>query len=264
MGAPMLDRSFLRPIAHRGLHDPRNERIENTAAAFEAAIAGGFGIECDLRPARGGLPIVFHDDSIERLIGGEGRISDMDLAEVLSLKTRIGGHRLLTFEGLLALVDGKVPLMVEIKSEWDPPNIPFLSAIAERAVDYGGDIVFTSFDPEILTVMRELATEIPRGIVSGGYRDEHGETWWRDRIDEERAFALANLLESGPAAPSFYAYHVMSLPTPVTRYVREVDNLPVFAWTVRTTDELARARLHADAPIFEGPQTTHALARAGS
>jgi glycerophosphoryl diester phosphodiesterase len=258
----MLDRSFLRPIAHRGLHDLNQQRVENTATAFEAAIAAGYGIECDLRPARGGLPVVFHDDRIERLIGGEGRISDMDLAKVLSLKTRVGGHRLITFEDLLALVDGKVPLMVEIKSEWDPPNIPFLSAIAERAVDYSGGIVFTSFDPDILTVMRELATDIPRGVVSGGYKDEHGETWWRDRIDDERAFALANLLESGPAAPSFYVYHVLSLPTPVTRYVREVDNLPVFAWTVRTPDELARARFHADAPIFEGSEATHALARA--
>jgi glycerophosphoryl diester phosphodiesterase len=197
------------------------------------------------------------------MAGGDRLIAEMDRNELRSLRTRTGGHGIPTFEDLLALVAGRVPLMVEIKSEWDPPHIPFLSEIARRAIDYGGALVFTSFDPDVMTVMRELATGIPRGIVSGGYKDQHGETWWRDRIDEERAFALSNLLQSGPAAPSFYVYHVASLPTPVTRYVREVTHLPVFAWTVRTRDELSCARAHADAAIFEGPEVTDLLRQSG-
>ena len=60
----MLDRAaFLRPIAHRGLHDHLQGRIENTAPAFEAALERGYGIECDVRPAAGGLPVVFHDEN---------------------------------------------------------------------------------------------------------------------------------------------------------------------------------------------------------
>ena len=251
----ILDRgAFLRPIAHRGLHDERAGVIENSAAAFEAAIAHGFGIECDLRPARGGLPVVFHDGTTERIIGGESKlISELGEADIRALRTQTGGHGILTFADFLALVDGRVPLLVEIKSEWDPPDVPFLAEIGRRALDYPGDIALMSFDPDVMTVMRELATEIPRGIVSGGYRDEHGETWWRDRISEERAERLSNLLESGPVAPSFYAYHVKSLPTPVTRYVREVAGLPVFAWTVRSEGDRAAAHYYADAPIFEGP-----------
>jgi glycerophosphoryl diester phosphodiesterase len=248
----MLDRgAFLRPIAHRGLHNAGAGIVENTAAAFEAAIAKGFGIECDLRPARGGLPVVFHDETTERLMGSPGRIHDLGPAQLQALRTSVGGHGVLMFEEFLALVDGRVPLLVEIKSEWDPPDIAFLSEIARRALDYRGDIALMSFDPDVMTVMRELATEIPRGIVSGGYKDEHGETWWRDRISDERADRLANLLESGPVAPSFYAYHVKSLPTAVTRYAREVAGLPVFAWTVRTHEDRARAHYYADAPIFE-------------
>jgi glycerophosphoryl diester phosphodiesterase len=249
----MLDRgAFLRPIAHRGLHDERAGVIENTAAAFEAAITKGWGIECDIRPARGGLPVVFHDETTERLIGGQShRISEFGETQIRALRTQTGQHQVLTFEDMLALVDGRVPLLVEIKSEWDPPDVPFLAEIARRALDYPGDIALMSFDPDVMTVMRELATEIPRGIVSGGYRDEHGETWWRDRISDKRAERLSNLLESGPVAPSFYAYHVKSLPTPVTRYVREVAGLPVFAWTVRSEGDRAAAHYYADAPIFE-------------
>jgi hypothetical protein len=59
------------------------------------------------------------------------------------------------------------------------------------------------------------------------------------------------LLESQDAAPDFYAYHVGSLPTPVTRFVREVMGLPLFAWTVRTPEEREVAARWADAPIFE-------------
>lgn len=252
----MLDRAtFLRPVAHRGLHDAAAGRVENSAAAFTAAIERGYGIECDLRPARSGLPVVFHDETLERLVDAEGAVADLGGGDLQTLRYRAGGETILTFEGLLGLVGGRVPLLVEVKSEWDPPNLPFLCEIARRALDYPGPIALMSFDPDVLTVLRELATEIPRGIVSGGYRDENGETWWRDRIDEARADRLAHLLESGPAAPSFVAYHVKSLPTPVTRYVREVQHLPVFAWTVRTAEDAAIAAAHADAPIFEGLET---------
>jgi glycerophosphoryl diester phosphodiesterase len=248
----MLDRGiFLKPIAHRGLHDERLGRIENTAAAFEAAIDKGYGIECDLRSARDGLPVVFHDETTERLIGGGRRMADLTASQIQELRTRTGGHGILTFSEFLELVAGRVPLLVEIKSEWLPPDVPFLSEIARRVLDYPGDIALMSFDPDVMTVMRELATEIPRGIISGSYKDEN-ETWWRDQISTERAEGLANLLESGPVAPSFYAYHVKALPTPVTRYAREVDHLPIFAWTVRSEEDLAHARYHADAAIFEG------------
>ncbi len=64
--------------------------------------------------------------------------------------------------------------------------------------------------------------------------------------------ALSHLLESRAAAPDFYAYHVGSLPTPVTRFVREVLGMPLFTWTVRTPAERAIAARWADAPIFEG------------
>jgi glycerophosphoryl diester phosphodiesterase len=197
------------------------------------------------------LPVVFHDETTERLIGTEQRIADLNSTQIQQLRTQTGGHGVLTFADLLEQVAGRVPLLVEIKSEWQPPDIPFLSEIARRALDYPGDIALMSFDPDVMTVMRELATEIPRGIISGSYKDEHDETWWRDCISDERAERLANLLESGAAAPSFYAYHVKALPTPVTRYVREVDGLPVFAWTVRSHEDLAHARLYADAAIFE-------------
>ncbi|MEQ1577495.1 MAG: glycerophosphodiester phosphodiesterase family protein [Hyphomicrobium sp.] len=248
----LFDRTpFLRPIAHRGLHDAKAGRTENSRPAFEAAIAHGFGIECDLRPGRGGLPVVFHDKTLERVTNSKGLIAQLT-AESLRDVLYPDGSSVMTFEDLLRLVSGRVPLLVEIKSEWDPPDAAFLSEIARLSQAYTGPIALMSFDPAVLTAMRALAPAIPRGIVSGLYESEDGDAWWSDKIDKDRAYRLAHLLESSPVDPAFIAYHIKALPTPVMRFVREVLGLPVFTWTVRDAGDLARARQWADAPIFEG------------
>lgn len=250
---PPLDRSaFLRPIAHRGLHDARLGRVENTMPAFEAAIAAGFGIECDLRPAAGGLPVVFHDETLERLVEGKGPVADLDADALKRLRYRDAETHIATYGELLDLVAGRVPLLVEIKSEWEPPDADFLRQIAGLSMRYGGPVALMSFDPAVMTVMAELAPAIPRGMVSGLYRHEPEDDWWQAKIDRERAFRLSHLLESGPVRASFHAYHVKALPTPVTRYVREVQGLPLFTWTVRTGADRYTAAQWADAPIFEG------------
>ncbi len=168
----MLDRAtFLRPIAHRGLHNAKRGIVENTVPAFEAAIAKGYGIECDLRPAAGGLPIVFHDLMLERLIDGRGPVAALGEAELRQLCYRATPSvGISTFAEFLTLVDGRAPLFVEIKSEWDPPQLEFLRAIAEIAGDYTGPLALMSFDPAVMTEVRALAPQIPRGIVSGAYR----------------------------------------------------------------------------------------------
>lgn len=247
----MLDRDvFVRPIAHRGLHDAKKGVIENTAPAFEAAIARGYGIECDLRPAADGTPMVFHDLMLGRLLEARGRITEMAPAALARLAYKASRSRthVMTFDELLELAGGQVPILAEVKSEWDPPDAAFLAAIVKAAKRYKGPLALMSFDPAVMAGVRALAPKLPRGIVAGRYE---GDGWWLDKLDKARAERLTHLLESGPAAPHFYAYHVKALPTPVTRFVREVMGLPLFTWTVRTKGDLAVARKWADAPIFE-------------
>jgi glycerophosphoryl diester phosphodiesterase len=240
---------FLKPIAHRGLHDAAKGRIENTAPAFEAALAKGYGIECDIRPAACGTPMVFHDARLERLIESKDAVGALDAAALKRLKFRTADTHVIELADLLALVDGREPLLVEIKSEWETPDPRFVTAIATLSTAYRGPIGLMSFDPAMMTAMREAAASVPRGIVSGPFE---GTGWSLDRIEPERAFRLRHFLESRPAAPDFYAYDVKALPTPVTRYVREVLGMPLFTWTVRTQEERKTAARWADAPIFEG------------
>lgn len=246
----MRDRAaFLRPIAHRGLHDLAKGIVENSVAAFEAAIARGYGIECDVRPAACGTPMVFHDLTLERLIEAEGPIAKHTAAALKGLRYKDVGGSMIDLADLCALVDGRVPLLVEIKSEWEVPDPRFLSAIATTALSYRGPLALMSFDPAVMAAMRGLAPGVPRGIVSGQFV---GDCWWRGQLGPERAHDLTHLLESGPAAPDFYAYDVNALPSAVTRFTREVLGLPLFTWTVRSEEQRATAARWADAPIFEG------------
>ena len=246
----MLDRSvFLRPIAHRGLHDAARGIIENSGPAFAAAIAKGYGIECDLRPAADGTAIVFHDEALARLVDAPGHIADYAPSALTEFTYRSSTTRVSTLADLLALVDGRVPILVEVKSEWAPPDQAFMRAIAGQVATYGGPLALMSFDPSVMTALRQLAPNVPRGIVSGAYE---GDGWWGDKVDAERAYRLTHLLDSGPVEPDFFAYYVKALPTPVTRFVREGMGLPLFAWTVRSDHDRAVAAKWADAPIFEG------------
>jgi glycerophosphoryl diester phosphodiesterase len=246
----MLDRAaFLRPIAHRGLHDAEKGIIENTTAAFEAAIAKGYGIECDVRPAACATPMVFHDLTLDRLVEAEGPVGRHEAAALKRLAFRGTKGAMLDLAELFELVGGRVPLLVEIKSEWEAPDTRYLDSIAKAAQAYKGPVALMSFDPAVMVGIRALAPEIPRGIVSGQFV---GDCWWRDRLGAQRAHDLTNLLESGPVAPDFYAYDVKALPTPVTRFAREVEGVPLFTWTVRSEEQRATAARWADAPIFEG------------
>lgn len=240
---------LIAPIAHRGLHAARRGIIENTAPAFDAAICKGYGIECDLQAAAGGVPIVFHDDTLDRLVDGKGPVANLGAQDLKRLRYRASDTRILPFADLLDLVGGKVPLLIEIKSAWQPPDMTFLKKIARLANLYRGPIGLMSFDPAVMTAFRSLSPGVPRGIVSGSYS---GSGWWNRAIPRTRAAKLRDLLESGPVAPSFYAYQVSGLPTPVTEYVRDVQGLALFTWTVRTAKDRAIAGKHADAMIFEG------------
>ena len=196
---------------------------------------------------------MFHDETLDRLIDGTGEVAKLTRAVLKQLRYRASGENIITFAELLDLVGGREPLLVEIKSEWEPPDRAFLAAIAKLASSYKGPVALMSFDPAVMHAMRVLAPQVPRGLVSGLYtHDDPEDDWWAGKLSRERAYALSHLLEAGPVDADFHAYHVKALPTSVTRYVREVQGLPLFTWTVRTEEDAEIAAKWADAPIFEG------------
>jgi glycerophosphoryl diester phosphodiesterase len=246
----VLDRTvFLRPIAHRGLHDKAAGRIENSAAAFLAAIGKGYGIECDLQAACDGTPMVFHDDRLDRLVGIKGRISRQAPADLARLRYKGQDARILTLVEFLDLVAGQVPLLVEVKINSATPVEPFLDRIARQARAYQGPIGLMSFDRAVVAALAKLAPTVPRGPVIGSH--QLPARWWAAPGAAGPA-TIGRLLNRVAAGSGFLAVDVRMLRATRAFMRAQTLSLPLFSWTIRTPRERATAQRFADAPIFEG------------
>src|SRR5262245_60146721 len=114
-----LDWLTAQPLAHRGLHDASAGVGENTAAAFSAAMAAGYGMETDLQISSDGEAMVHHDDALGRLTEGSGFLADLSAAQIKAVRFRQSSGRILTLGELCDLVAGRVTLLLELKSHFD-------------------------------------------------------------------------------------------------------------------------------------------------
>jgi glycerophosphoryl diester phosphodiesterase len=235
-----------RPIAHRGLHDVAHGVVENTLPAFEAAVAGNYAIELDVQPSADGEAVVFHDETLDRLTEGRGPVAALDLAALRSVRFKGTDARIPTLAEVLDAVAGRVPVLVEIKHEGRSTR-----QLEARAVEilrsYSGPVGLMSFEPESVEVMRALAPEILRGIISMRYDDAASE---RD-IPTLRRLWLRHLLHAPRTRPQFISYDVRGLPSAGPLLLRRLG-VPLLTWTVRRPEQVAVARRYADQIIFEG------------
>lgn len=234
-----------RPIAHRGLHVRDNGVIENTIGAARAAIAHGFGIECDVQLTRDGEAVVFHDFKLDRLTEATGPVAGRSAAELAAIPMKGTSDRIPTLGAFLAEIGGRVPLVCEIKSAFDG-DLRLARRTAEVIAAYAGPVVLKSFDPDIVTALIGL-TDRPRGFV--GENDYlHGE--W-DRLSAQLKHDMRNLLQLERMKPDFLSWQVKDLDTAVPFLARKGLGLPVMTWTVRTPEHRAKAAQWADQMVFE-------------
>jgi glycerophosphoryl diester phosphodiesterase len=242
---PGLDWLTPRPIAHRGLHDA--SIVENTASAFTAAIAGGYGIECDVQASADGEAMVHHDDALGRLTDGRDNLAALAAAELKKVRFKQTTDRMLTLGELCDLVDGRAPLVIEIKSRFDD-GLTLVQRVAEVLASYRGPVAAMSFDPAPVETLWHIAPGLTRGIVAERHYAHH--EW--DRMPQAQKWRLAFLLHAPATRPQFVAYDIRDLPALAPLATRNLFGLPLLTWTVRTEAERRRAKRWADQVIFEG------------
>ena len=226
------------PFAHRGLHG--DGRIENSRAAFRAAIAAGHGIECDVQLSRDGQVFVFHDSDLDRLTGSQGRVAETPASALDAIHLSGTDEALPRLDQILALIAGRAPLLIEVKTN-DRHVAPFCLAVRRALEGYRGPVAVMSFNP---LVARWFALHAPR-IVRGLVVTEEGKRGLRGRL--ERHLALWQ------ARPDFLAYDIRDLPSAFAA-ARRAGGMPVLTWTVRTPRDLAAGSAHADQIIHELPR----------
>ncbi len=243
----MTDWLTARPVAHRGLHDAGTGTIENMPAAFQAAVAGNYAIECDLQITADGEAMVHHDDGLGRLTEGDGALRDMTAAQLRQVAFKDTAERMIALGELSDLVAGRAPMFLEVKSRFDGEH-RLVPRIADVLRSYTGPVAVMSFDPQQVEAVRTAAPGLPRGIVAES-RYDHPE--WAGLPDKLRR-SLAYLLHGARSRPHFVAYHVKDLPALAPLAARHAFGLPLLTWTVRTAEDRERAARYADQIIFEG------------
>lgn len=158
---------FKVPIAHRGLHNLSNGIEENSKTAFARAIQGGYAIECDLQLSGDAVPMVLHDETLDRLTEQTGHVSTLSAGQLcrIPLTNSKQDDTPVRFDELLKQVDGAVPLVVEIKIQTDGRNEQLAKATVDMCREYQGPITLKSFSPEIIALVRRANFQGPIGIV---------------------------------------------------------------------------------------------------
>lgn len=230
------------PIAHRGLHDKSHP--ENSLGAFSKAIEAGYPIELDIQMIADGTIIVFHDDSLSRLTDNDGYVKFLNKTDLNLLTLSGSKEKIPTFEEVLKFVDGKVPLLIEIKNMGKVGDLE--KAVIELLKDYKGEYAIQSFNPFVLEYFYKHAPSIPRGQLAGFLTNL--------KMSFFKRYAMKRMVGNKKIShPDFIAYEAKHLPN---RFTKKFKELPLLAWTVKSQSEYLKVVKHCDNVIFEGFEPT--------
>ena len=231
-----------RYYAHRGLHDNKSEAPENSMAAFKKAVDAGYGIELDVQLTRDRIPVVFHDETLKRVCGAEGNVRDYTFEELQNFRLLSSDERIPKFEDMLALVNGRVPLIVEIKIHESADEVcPKVDALL---AGYAGPYCIESFHPFAVRWYRRYRPQVIRGQLSADFNTaKHKETF--------SEMLVHHLLSNVLARPDFIAYCHTHKRNPSRILCRKVFGALSVAWTIRSQEQLDASRDDFDLFIFE-------------
>lgn len=226
---------FSRPIAHRGLHGI--DAPENSLAAFGKAIEAGFPIEIDVRPIDDGTVVVFHDDKLTRMTDLDGYVCNMTKSDLEKVRLRNSDEHIPTFKEVLEFVDGRTPLLIEIKNDSTVGQLE--RDTLELLSSYKGEYAVQSFNPYSMEFFKKNAPQIPRGQLSCFFDKKD--------LGFFKRFVLKRLKMNKVSSPDFISYNHANLPN---KYVTKTK-LPTLAWTVRSNAEMEKCLPYCDNIIFE-------------
>lgn len=233
--------------AHRGLHNNEPDAAgesapENSLRAFQKAVDAGFGIELDVQTTKDHVPVVFHDFTLKRICGGEGKIRDYTFEELQRFSLCGSDQKIPRFEDVLRCVGGKVPLIVELKAEGR--DLSVCEAADGMLARYSGLYCIESFNPLCLFWYRRHRREVVRGQLAAAFLRE-------DKMSGPLYFILQNLLLNWLTKPDFVAYNHKHQDILSRRICRALYRNMAVAWTIKSQEQLEAARKGFDLFIFD-------------
>lgn len=222
------------PIAHRGLWG--GEIKENSLAAYSAAVQHGFAIEIDLYTSTDGVIYSFHDKNLKRMTGFDGLIYEQTSTVINSLTLNGSDQKIPTLDEVLSLVDGRVPLLIELK---DQPDKSYVDKVVDVLKSYKGEFAVQSFNPLYIKKVKNLAPEFTRGILGTNLKAHASGAFTR--------FIVKRMPLNFIVKPHFISYYHLGFPLPK----RKVKDKILLAWTIKSQQNANTALNFADNIIFE-------------
>lgn len=222
-------------FAHRGLHDEKSP--ENSLSAFEKAIEKGYAIELDVNPIMDGTPVVFHDSKMSRMTGKDKYIQNISREEFNETTLLASGEKIPTLEEVLKFVDGRTPLLIEIKNQQKVGELE--KAVWEVLKNYKGEYAIQSFNPYTLQWFKNIAPKVWRGQLAGFFKGE--------KLSLLKKLVLRRLGMKKITEQNFVSYDLRNLPN---RFVKHLE-IPLLAWTINNQEQYIKAVQIADNVIFQ-------------
>lgn len=240
----MRDLNWLvaRPIAHRGLHG--GNLIENCENAFAAAIEKNYAIECDVQLTADGEAIVFHDDTVDRLLEGSGAVKNFTTKQIKNMAFKNGLGQVQTLVELFEQVAGRSTLVIELKTLWDN-NVDLSKRALNVIQNYKGPLALMSYDPLLISYIALESPATIRGIIGECSAFDTYKT-----LPMAQSLELRQMTHLAQTKPHFISYYFRDLPhKPVTQF-RSKGN-PVITFTIRNPQQAADARRYCDQVTFQ-------------
>lgn len=235
--APFLNWKY----AHRGLHDMEEYIPENSLAAFGRAVKKGYGIELDVQLTADDQLVVFHDFDLKRMCGVAGLVKELTYKELQDYQLLDTEEKIPLLIQVLDLVAGKVPLIIEIKSE-DREVTRLCQLVLEHLQYYRGTYCIESFNSLVLNYLKKYAPDVIRGQLSGNLNGRSGLFYW----------LLKNFWINYLTRPDFVAYELGYERNIFLRLIKKIFSVPLVAYTTMSQEEYDRQKDFFDCQIFEG------------
>lgn len=232
--------------AHRGLHNIEHSVIENSETAIRDAIRAGVGIEIDVQMSGDRVPMVFHDETLSRLTGQDGRMSFMKAGVLTQIPYTRGQDRILSLKECLDLVDGQVPLLIEVKSHWTDRD-EMEQGIIDAISDYKGTYGIMSFDPSIIRRLKAKGFQGQCGLVTSQCPPKD----WPQITEDQRLQGRVQFDAARELKIDFLAHEIGDITNPHLQATLRALGIPLFTWTVRTEAQTVQAKNMNAVPIFE-------------
>ncbi len=230
------------PLTHRGWH--RDDVPENSLLSFEKSIEQGYSIELDIHQLLDGELIVFHDENLKRMTGHDINLSEATYSEIRDLKLLNSSERIPTFSEVLQCVDGRVPLLLELKTEKSHRKTGKLEeTLLPLLRNYSGDFAVQSFNPFSVLWFKNNAPDLARGLLSRQFDISDFNCFQK--------YYLRNLVLLPLVRPDFICYQWDIVDKLALKFARKVLGLPVIVFVIRNEEERSRMIDYYDNMIFE-------------